>query len=295
MKLLFIFLDGVGKGEKNATNPFFYYIPKSYEIFSHNQIVRFLDATLKVKGLPQSATGQVSIYSGINAAKEVGFHIKGQITPSLKRIIDRRNIFKTLKSNGFKVDFANVYRDEYLQKILNDKNFKMSVTSYMSITSEIRLKNINDLISGNGIYCDITNEILVESGYDVPIFSPQKASDNLLNILSKSDFVLFEHFKTDIIGHSCEMKKAIDLIKLIDEFVLSLLERLPSDATLLITSDHGNIEDLSVKTHTLNKVPLLVSGYNKEMFANIKSIDEIYSCILRYFNIIEDEVENEKG
>ncbi|WP_039764669.1 MULTISPECIES: alkaline phosphatase family protein [unclassified Caldicellulosiruptor] len=289
MKLLFIFLDGVGKGENKAHNPFFYYHPKSYDIFLEKGIVRFLDATLQTPGLPQSATGQVTIYSGINAAKEVGFHINGQITPSLKRIIDKKNIFKTLKQNGFKVDFANVYRDEYLQKLLNDKDFKMSVTSYMALTSEVRLKTLDHLLKGEGVYCDITNEILIQSGYDVPLFSPKKAAENLLNVLKKSHFVLFEHFKTDLVGHSCDMEKAIELVKTLDEFLVSIIENLPADVCIIVTSDHGNIEDLSVKTHTYNSVPFLAYGKGQGIFKDIASIEQVYEYILRYFEIPEKE------
>ncbi|WAM31871.1 alkaline phosphatase family protein [Caldicellulosiruptor naganoensis] len=289
MKLLFIFLDGVGKGENKAHNPFFYYHPKSYDIFLEKGIMRFLDATLKVPGLPQSATGQVTIYSGINAAKEVGFHINGQITPSLKRIIDKKNIFKTLKQNGLKVDFANVYRDEYLQKLLNDRNFKMSVTSYMALNSDVALKTVEDLLKGEGVYCDITNEILIESGYNVPLFSPQKAAENLLNISEKSHFVLFEHFKTDLVGHSCDMEKAIKLVKVLDEFFICIIENLPPDTCIIITSDHGNLEDLSVKTHTYNLVPFLAYGKGQEVFKDISSIEQVYEYILKYFKIAEKE------
>ncbi|BCS82068.1 alkaline phosphatase family protein [Anaerocellum diazotrophicum] len=284
MKMLFVFLDGVGKGEKSEVNPFFYYHPKAYEIFLKEGNVLFLDATLGVEGLPQSATGQVTIYSGINAAKEVGFHINGQITLSLKKIIDKQNIFTTLSRHGLKVDFANVYRNEYLQKILNDKNFKMSVTSYMALTAGIRFKTVGDLLKSEGVYFDITNQVLIESGYKVPVFSPEKAAENLLNILQKNNFVLFEHFKTDIIGHSCDMEKALELLKLLDEFIISLIENLPKDACLVVTSDHGNIEDLSTKTHTKNKVPFLAYGNKKEIFA-IESIEQIYSSILKYFEI----------
>ena len=284
MKMLFIFLDGVGKGEKNEASPFFYYHPKAYDIFLKKGNVMFLDTTLGIEGLPQSATGQVTIYSGINAAKEVGFHINGQITPSLKRIIERQNIFTTLLRRGFKVDFANVYRNEYLQKLLNDRNFKMSVTSYMTLISGIRFKTVEDLLRGEGVYFDITNHVLIESGYEVPVFSPQRAAENLLNVLNKNDFVLFEHFKTDIIGHSCDMEKALELLKLLDEFILSLIEDLPEDACLVVTSDHGNIEDLSTKTHTKNKVPFLAYGNKKEIFA-LESIEQIYSSILKYFEI----------
>lgn len=284
MKMLFIFLDGVGKGEKNEYNPFFYYHPRAYDIFLKDGNVLFLDATLGIEGLPQSATGQVTIYSGINAAKEIGFHINGQITPSLKRIIDKQNIFTTLSRHGLKVDFANVYRNEYLQKLLNDKNFKMSVTSYMALTAGIRFKTVEDLLKSKGVYFDIANHVLIESGYEVPVFSPQRAAENLLNVLNKNNFVLFEHFKTDIVGHSCDMQKAIELLKLLDEFILSLIENLPKDTCLVVTSDHGNIEDLSTKTHTKNKVPFLVYGNKKEIF-KLESIDQIYSSILKYFEI----------
>jgi len=291
MKLLFIFLDGVGKGDMNENNPFFYYMPKSYEAFSKHGTVKYIDACLEVDGIPQSATGQVSIYSGVNAAKEVGFHINGQITPSLRKIIDRRNIFQSLMKNNLKVDFANVYRDEYLLKILNDKNSRMSVTSYMSIVSGIELKTVEKLLCHEGIYFDITNHVLKESGYDVPIFSARKAAENLINVLDKNHFVLFEHFKTDLIGHLCDLQKAIDLIKLLDSFILEIIKLLPNDSTLMITSDHGNIEDLSIKTHTKNKVPLLVFGKRKEVFYDVDSIVKIYPAIMKYFGI-EDEDED---
>ncbi|WAM34069.1 alkaline phosphatase family protein [Caldicellulosiruptor morganii] len=291
MKLLFIFLDGVGKGEKTVHNPFFYYHPEAYDVFLKKGIVRFLDATLQTPGLPQSATGQVTIYSGINAAKEVGFHINGQITPSLKKIISRKNIFKTLKQHRFKVDFANVYRNEYLQKLLNDSNFKMSVTSYMALVSGVKFKTAEDLLKGEGVYFDITNQILIESGYDVPVFSPQKASGNLLNILAKNHFVLFEHFKTDIVGHSCDLEEAKKLLKLLDEFIMHTLENLPDDACLIVTSDHGNIEDLSVRTHTFNPVPFLAYGKGQEIFNDMDSIEQVYKYILKYFGITEEGLE----
>jgi bisphosphoglycerate-independent phosphoglycerate mutase (AlkP superfamily) len=49
----------------------------------------------------------------------------------------------------------------------------------------------------------------------------------------------------------------------------------------LITSDHGNIEDLSVRNHTLNDVPTLVWGSEKEFFADkIKSLADVTPAII---------------
>ena len=42
--------------------------------------------------------------------------------------------------------------------------------------------------------------------------------------------------------------------------------------TLVVTSDHGNVEDLSVKTHTYNPVPLIVSGPHAAQFNEITDL-----------------------
>ncbi|MBK7229408.1 MAG: hypothetical protein IPH97_11230 [Ignavibacteriales bacterium] len=86
--VLMIFIDGIGIGKKDYEfNPFFKYGFKTFEnIFGEiphleNQYLNkngyYLfptDATLGVDGLPQSGTGQVSIFCGINAPQLVGKH-----------------------------------------------------------------------------------------------------------------------------------------------------------------------------------------------------------------------------
>jgi bisphosphoglycerate-independent phosphoglycerate mutase (AlkP superfamily) len=69
-----------------------------------------------------------------------------------------------------------------------------------------------------------------------------------------------------------------------DEFLLTLLNELNKNKiTLIICSDHGNLEDLSTKTHTRNPALTITAGKNaKEIFNTVKDISQIKSAILKY-------------
>jgi bisphosphoglycerate-independent phosphoglycerate mutase (AlkP superfamily) len=52
--------------------------------------------------------------------------------------------------------------------------------------------------------------------------------------------------------------------------------------TFILTSDHGNIEDLSVRNHTLNKVPTIIWGRRKDEIANeINDLSDITPAIVK--------------
>jgi bisphosphoglycerate-independent phosphoglycerate mutase (AlkP superfamily) len=65
--------------------------------------------------------------------------------------------------------------------------------------------------------------------------------------------------------------------------IRTLLEKIDLTRTnVMLTSDHGNIEDLSRHTHTLNPVPTLVWGpNNREIAAGITSLVDITPAIVR--------------
>jgi len=289
MKLIFIFIDGFGLGEiderKNplykANTPTWNYIIKRGRLIA-------TDACLDVEGLPQSATGQTSIFTGVNASKVLGRHLHGQPTETLKNIIKNSNLFKELIKRGLKVTNANVYRPEYLSKILDpeEKKYKPSVTTVMTLESGLNCRTLEDYKSGKGLYHDITGKILVEGGYIESSISPSDAARRLYNLSREYDFTMFEHFITDIIGHKMDMEEAVEIIELLDSFLGELINLVDLDEDfIIITSDHGNIEDLTVKTHTFNKVPTVILG-NKEKIdsINIKSLVDITPAVLSLFD-----------
>lgn len=288
MKMIFIFLDGFGLGSDDPEiNPLKKIpTPNLDMIFKRFGFIK-TDCSLGVPGLPQSATGQTAIFTGTNAPEIVGRHISGQPTISLRKIINNNNLFKELQSLGLKVANANVYRDDYLKKMLDpsDKEVKPSVTSVMTMSAGINFKNVDDYINNEGIYHDITGEVLIENGYNVEPSTPERTADILCNISEKYDFTLFEHFMSDIIGHKADMDKAKKEIQLIDRFLGELFRKIDlSRFVVVITSDHGNIEDMSVRTHTMNKVPTVVAGAVPEGYKiRVNSLVDIMPMVVGMF------------
>jgi bisphosphoglycerate-independent phosphoglycerate mutase (AlkP superfamily) len=55
----------------------------------------------------------------------------------------------------------------------------------------------------------------------------------------------------------------------------------PARTLLVVCSDHGNLEDLSVKTHTRNAVPLVANGAGAGMLAGARSIQDVTPGLVR--------------
>ncbi|WHH61062.1 alkaline phosphatase family protein [Petroclostridium sp. X23] len=290
MKVIFIFIDGFGLGIKDARiNPMYSgKLPNIHKILN-KYIVIPTDACLGVEGLPQSATGQTTIFTGTNASLVLGRHLHGQPTVTLKELLYKSSIFKILKENGIKAMNANVYRDQYLMQIHNPQNRKLrpSASTIACMAAEMIFRTVEDLKLGKGIYHDIVNRILIESGYDVQPREPETAAQILVNISRDYDFTFFEYFMTDIAGHKQDREKSEEVLGILDRF-LGKLDTLIDyrDTLLFITSDHGNIEDLSVKTHTFNKVPTILHGENADILAQgITSLIDIHPAILKAFGL----------
>ena len=75
------------------------------------------------------------------------------------------------------------------------------------------------------------------------------------------DFSLFEYWASDYAGHKQDMNWALQQFESFDDVLGGLLENWKDDeGIILITSDHGNMEDLSTRRHTNAQVPALLIG-----------------------------------
>lgn len=278
-KLIMIMVDGFGippEGWKNSIYAKFC-PPEFIELFENNSIS--LDATLGMKGIPQSATGQTAIFTGLNASKLVGSHLSGFPGPSLKSLLRENNIFLELIKLGKQVTFANAYVRYSLDNIL-DTRFA-SVTSVMLSTFAEKAMDVNDMLSGQAVSHDITRRTITEK-YGVPTITPEKGATHLLNVSSKYDFILFEYYMTDKAGHSNEESELKISLNELSRFIIELTKNLPETTGLLICSDHGNCEDIGSKQHTVNPVPLLLINIQTKN-CQLRSITDIHNLIINHF------------
>jgi 2,3-bisphosphoglycerate-independent phosphoglycerate mutase len=296
VKLLFIFLDGVGLGEDDPEiNPFVHTLmPNIAELLGGQKMIAdshlpirgsdqclvnterasllALDACLSIDGLPQSATGQASLFTGVNVPALLGYHEGPKPTPPIVDLISRGTLLTQLSQQDRTVSFLNAFPHRYFEAI--NVGYRIPGVIALSVNQAgIHLKTITDLLEGDAISADFTSEGWRNYlGYpDTPVLTHIQAGERMRSLAGKSDLTIFEYWLTDMAGHHQDMKSASSLLDRLDVVMGSLFNAWDDDnGLILLTSDHGNLEDLSTRHHTRNDVPLLLIGSAKlrELFIN---------------------------
>jgi 2,3-bisphosphoglycerate-independent phosphoglycerate mutase len=289
--MLLIFVDGLGLGDKDpGKNPCagedIYHLAHFHPEFIPNDsegdgLLIPTEATLGVTGLPQSATGQATLFSGINCAKSIGRHLQGFPNQQLRDILKEQSLLMEIQNRGLRPVFINAYRPPFFS-LPEEIQWKLSVTTIVTLAAGLPFFGLEDLREERSIYHDLTNASLIRRGFEVPLFSVQKAAEIVAKASEKYDFILYEYFLTDKAGHSQDMTWARGEILKLEQFIDTLLSLIDlKKNTVMLTSDHGNIEDLSIKTHTRNQVMTLVWGQGgAQLKRQIRSITDITPSVL---------------
>jgi 2,3-bisphosphoglycerate-independent phosphoglycerate mutase len=297
VKVLLLFLDGVGIGAHDPdVNPIFraqlptlrYLIGQ--KLFStsrprastqHADLLP-VNATLGIAGLPQSGTGQTAIFTGVNAARKIGRHFGPYPTTELRPIIYEKNIFRQLKAHRRSVCFANAFPRQFFE-YTNSGTRRLTVTTLSCLMADVPLLTADALLKNQAVSADLHRQRWPEMGY--PLITPisaQEAGRHLAEIARSNDFTLFEYWLTDHAGHSQDMARSVEVLERFDAFLSGILERTDLNTTLIVMiSDHGNIEDLSTKTHTRNRVPCIIVGKHRHRWSNnIRNLTHITPTVL---------------
>ena len=285
MKILFIFLDGVGLGGNDPDiNPFAKVeMPNLQGLLGGKKLLLntlaavggignkletpratllALDAELGVDGLPQSATGQAALLTGINVSAEIGYHYGPKPNKDVAAYLRNGNIFSTLSSQGYKPGLINAYPQGYFDSIQSGRRLYSAIP--LAVTSAgIPLKTQDDLISGQALSADFTAEGWRErlNLPDIPVLTPDQAGERMAYLSDSFDLTFFEYWLSDYAGHSQDMQAAENLLNTFDQVLGGLLNHWnDQQGMILITSDHGNMEDLATRRHTASPVPALLIG-----------------------------------
>ena len=285
--VLLFFIDGLGIGKRGPFNPLDNLAHSAPLAIFQDEPAEVLfdgimvptDASLGIEGRPQSASGQTTILTGVNAPQHLGYHKQGFPNQALLTIIQQHSIFKQLQDAGvLPVTFANAYTERFFA----ERPRWVSATTAAVEAAGLTFRNVGDLLRGEAVFMDFTNKILIERGEQVTERTPADAAQALATISAKNRFTLYEYFITDKVGHAQDMELAKVVLQQLANFIRELLARLDLDrTTVILTSDHGNIEDLSVRNHTLHQVPTIVWGVAKESVARrVHSLADITPAIV---------------
>jgi 2,3-bisphosphoglycerate-independent phosphoglycerate mutase len=298
--LFLLFLDGVGLGAADPTsNPFCtarmptldgllgegWFLRDRGTISTRHASLAPTDACLGVDGRPQSATGQATLLTGLNVAAEVGQHYGPKPTPRIASLVKSGSLFRDVVSGGGRATFLNPYPPRFFEAINNGRRL-LSVIPLAAMAAGLRLRTHEDLTAGRAISPDFTGQGWRDNlGLpETPVMGSRTAGERLAGLARESSFSLLEHWPTDLIGHRQDYPQAVEMLETLDSVLAGLLDVWDWESGLvLITSDHGNLEDLSVRSHTLNPVPTIAIGsQHAEMAAQVRDLADIAPAVRRF-------------
>lgn len=243
------------------------------------------DAALGVDGLPQSATGQTALLTGINAPKAIGRHVTAYPTIALKEILTERNIFRQVKERGGRVALANAYTPEYHQAVEAGRLRHAAVT-FSALSAGVTLRGLDDLREGQAVFHDLTNGRPRAWGHEVPEITAEEAGRNLARIAAGQSLTVFEFFLTDLAAHGRVSLDSEAVVEMIDHCLSGVIETSNWEEMLLVfVSDHGNLEDRRGDVHTRNPVPTLLVGQGREdVGGQIEAITDVTPAVVGWLD-----------
>ena len=288
MSVLLIFVDGLGIGTRGRHNPLHLLGGEAepLAVFEDEEprlpsggLLARTDARLGVEGRPQSASGQTTILTGVNVPARLGYHKQGFPNERMREMLREHSLFLRLSQHGVGPNlFANAYSPQFFAK----RPRWVSASTVAVEAAGLPFRTVEDLKAGRALYHDFTNGLLAGLDEGVPPRTPEEAADVLATLAAAHRFTLYEYFIADRAGHEQDFDFALAVLKDLARFVRAVLARVDlSCTTVLLTSDHGNVEDLSTRNHTLNPVPTLAWGRAREATARrVRTLADISPAIV---------------
>ncbi|HRH47093.1 MAG TPA: hypothetical protein PKY82_35935, partial [Pyrinomonadaceae bacterium] len=107
------------------------------------------NAKLGVEGRPQSASGQTTIYTGINIPQTLGYHKQGFPNEAMREIIKENSIFLQLKQRKIE---PNVFANAYTPRFFTETPRWKSATTCAVEAAGMQFRKLPDLIGSKALF-----------------------------------------------------------------------------------------------------------------------------------------------
>ena len=302
MKLLLFFVDGLGLGSNSPDNPARGLLDGIADVpFAADSApadfpegtLRAVDATGGVPGLPQSATGQATLMTGVNAPALLGYHLTALPNDPLVDLVAEEGMMAVLHAAGVSVTASNLYTPEFFERraaLAAKRGRNMLPVSALTIrASGAPFRMPEAYRRGRAVFTDLTNRFLRDRGYDIPLIAPEEAAGRMAVVLGEADFVFHEYFATDTYAHKGlrdDLNRALSEINTFLRILMSATDR--EETAILVVSDHGNCEDASSADHNRNPVPVLLLSRNERAracFDGVEALEDVKGAVMAYFGV----------
>ncbi|WP_188904484.1 metalloenzyme domain protein [Deinococcus aerophilus] len=239
---------------------------------------RALDATLGVPGLPQSGTGQSCWLTGTDAVRLMGKgggeHFGPHPGPTLQRLLRRASLPVRLTRAGARAALANHYVPQYFQAQERRPRMGCFPFSFVAAGQALNPPGVPPLGATLGLE------------YRAPFapFQTQEEVTRLGQALARAtddhDLIVADLWFGDLLGHRGRADgplpdtraAALAYLARVDALLRGALE---AGARVVVGSDHGNLEDLGTKGHTVARVPFAGTGVDLGTAVNVVQAGQV--------------------
>lgn len=224
---------------------------------------RALDATLGVPGLPQSGTGQACWLTGQDAVRVMGEHFGPYPGPTLQRLLRAQSLPVRLTGVGGRAALANVYPPAYFEAHARAGQAGRSRLgcfpfSFMAAGLPLNPPDVPPVPATLGLgYAEPWRPV-------TPLSEITRLGAALARSATQHDLLVCDLWFGDHLGHlgrgpvpPAALEAGRAYLERIDALLLGLLD---AGARVVLTSDHGNLEDLRIKSHTTARVPFAATA-----------------------------------
>ena len=162
-RTLLLFIDGLGWGTTDpAVNPQhayggdFFRLPDAAGPIPGGGHAQPIDAVLGVDGVPQSATGQTTLLSGVNAQAAIGKHLTGFPNEALREILLAHSVLKQITDLGQRARFLNAFRPRFFD-FPRERQLQYSATTVANLAAWQPFFPLDDINAGRPISPELPN------------------------------------------------------------------------------------------------------------------------------------------
>lgn len=211
----------------------------------------------------------------------------GSFTEDLVPRFDRHAVERGLTYRRQPVRFKGAAKNGFAE-LFTLAEINQNIFVHAARQADVRLRTWDDARRGEALTSSMTGEL--ESGFDVAFFgqeplprqTPESAADVLVSLARHHDFTFYKYQIADLVSHTGRIDLARQVFAIIEDFVEAVLRGLADEnAIVVITSDHGHLEQLSSShAHPKTHVPTWYFGPNaEETVARLRRPENIFHLL----------------
>ena len=216
-------------------------------------------------GSPESATGQSTLLTGVNVPQAIGGHYGPKPDPRIRAIMQEAQPSRpACPRPGRKARLLNAYPDSYFEAIRSGRRLHAAIPLAFAL-AEIPLGDRERSRPGTGRLRRFHRARMAHAGCggpSTPVLNPEDGGPALADLCARKRFHDVRPLAAGLRGalrRDARRRPVVERAGPRDRRESLEVVR-KSNLTVLLSSDHGNMEDLSDKGHTRNAVPVLALG-----------------------------------